>query len=208
LLGHIFPFQDVFQRDNRLDHSLEIQEQHHDANGAYTHLGDDAEGSQKPQASCTKRNIGQLSSASDRSSSGKSKKPQKKKRHSTKFTPDQTSILQAWLDGHLINPYPEKAEKEDLSVRTGLTVRQIEAWLARTRQRKLLQEQITPPEPQLNDSDASVYSLPFSSDGLQFSAARIESAHLDLWFTGPIENVGGSFGPQDQTKDSSSFKGP
>lgn len=64
-------------------------------------------------------------------------KPLKKKARKTRFTGTQTDVLQTWLACHMSYPYPQRKEIEDLAEATGLTVGQIQAWFARTRQRKL-----------------------------------------------------------------------
>ncbi|KAK5047753.1 hypothetical protein LTR84_006418 [Exophiala bonariae] len=54
-----------------------------------------------------------------------------------RFDEGQITKLQNWLSENLSNPFPDANAKAHLSQVTGLSVRQIERWFARTRQRKL-----------------------------------------------------------------------
>lgn len=66
-----------------------------------------------------------------------SDQPPRKKARKFRFTTSQNDVLETWLACHILYPYPQKNEKEDLAAATGLTVAQIQTWFARTRQRKL-----------------------------------------------------------------------
>ena len=58
-------------------------------------------------------------------------------RKKSRFCQRQTDLLEQWLSHNLDNPFPDKLTKKSLAQATGLTIRQIERWFARTRQRKL-----------------------------------------------------------------------
>ncbi|EXJ60145.1 hypothetical protein A1O7_04297 [Cladophialophora yegresii CBS 114405] len=53
------------------------------------------------------------------------------------FTQFQTEVLEDWLSRNLADPFPSPEIKASLANSTGLSVRQVERWFARTRQRKL-----------------------------------------------------------------------
>jgi hypothetical protein len=48
---------------------------------------------------------------------------------------DQLSILQEWFDMHEDDPYPDVDEKANLSIQTGMEVRQVEHWFTNQRKR-------------------------------------------------------------------------
>lgn len=58
-------------------------------------------------------------------------------RQRDRFDENQTLVLQSWLSENQSNPFPDASTKAHLNNLTGLSVRQIERWFARTRQRKL-----------------------------------------------------------------------
>lgn len=87
--------------------------------------------------SIPKRKSGDRSGSSGRSTSGEEQRPRKKKARSARFSEAQTAALQSWLDSNTSNPYPTEQDKRELSEKTGLTTRQVEAWFSSTRRRKL-----------------------------------------------------------------------
>lgn len=54
-----------------------------------------------------------------------------------RFDADQIAALHQWLSDNQSDPFPDAGAKGQLSRTTGLSVRRIERWFARTRQRKL-----------------------------------------------------------------------
>lgn len=59
----------------------------------------------------------------------------------TRFTSEQTRILQTWLSNHMNDPYPERTVQIQLASATRLNVKQVQSWFARARQR-WLQKQV------------------------------------------------------------------
>lgn len=51
--------------------------------------------------------------------------------------PEAKEVLRRWLFAHLGNPYPDNDEKDELALRTGLSVRQINTWFINARRRTL-----------------------------------------------------------------------
>jgi hypothetical protein len=75
----------------------------------------------------------------ERSRSGKSSDnsvmPRRKK---IALDSSQTRYFEQWLLANKADPYPDRKTKSDLAKASGLTLRQVEAWFSRTRQRKLV----------------------------------------------------------------------
>ncbi|PRP78214.1 irx-related [Planoprotostelium fungivorum] len=46
---------------------------------------------------------------------------------------DKTAALQEWYNDHWDNPYPKLAEKEQLSIQSGLSIRQVSDWFCNER---------------------------------------------------------------------------
>ena len=63
--------------------------------------------------------------------------PGKSARKKPRFTRTQNGVLEHWLLSNLSNPFPDLKTKEGLVQDTGLSIRQVASWFARTRQRKL-----------------------------------------------------------------------
>jgi hypothetical protein len=104
---------------------------------AHGYLNDAGDVNAPHHGSNPKRRSDDRSSTSERSTFGERRKPYKKKVRSIRFSEAQTATLQSWLDSNKSNPYLNQDDKQKLSEKTGLTVRQIEAWFNRTRRRKL-----------------------------------------------------------------------
>ncbi|ELR23783.1 Homeobox domain containing protein [Acanthamoeba castellanii str. Neff] len=68
-----------------------------------------------------------------------------RKRKRDNLTQEVKEVMMAWINEHIANPYPTKEEKEELSLRTGLTTTQISNWFTNARRRYL---KINEPEKQ------------------------------------------------------------
>jgi hypothetical protein len=86
----------------------------------------------------SKRARSQSSKGSHRSSSENGWVQRQKKPRSSRFRKGQQQILEEWLLRNMSYPYPQEQDKVSLSSCTGLSVRQVETWFSRTRQRKLI----------------------------------------------------------------------
>ncbi|KAJ9603710.1 hypothetical protein H2200_011896 [Cladophialophora chaetospira] len=73
--------------------------------------------------------------SSNNNSSGSQRQTKRKK---ARFTAPQIAILENWLFSNLGNPFPDKEAKASLARSAKLSIRQVQRWFARTRQRKLL----------------------------------------------------------------------
>ena len=60
-----------------------------------------------------------------------------KKRKRTVISQKSTQILKLWLFDHSNNPYPDDDEKDELCLRTNLTIYQLNLWFANARKRIL-----------------------------------------------------------------------
>ncbi|VDD75202.1 unnamed protein product [Mesocestoides corti] len=58
-------------------------------------------------------------------------------------TRESTSILKAWLQGHIQNPYPTKGEKIMLAIITKMTLTQVSTWFANARRRLKKENRMT-----------------------------------------------------------------
>ncbi|KAG1437500.1 hypothetical protein G6F56_013073 [Rhizopus delemar] len=76
--------------------------------------------------------------STDESSSTSSLESVKKKRRGN-LPKTITAILREWLIEHCHNPYPTEAEKNQLRLKTGLTLNQISNWFINARRRLLPQ---------------------------------------------------------------------
>ncbi|KIW69093.1 hypothetical protein PV04_04988 [Phialophora macrospora] len=83
----------------------------------------------------TKRSRPASSASHETGSSKRGKKAVAKKPAFTQF---QTGVLEDWLSRNLADPFPSAKTKASLADSTGLSIRQVERWFARTRQRKLV----------------------------------------------------------------------
>jgi hypothetical protein len=69
-----------------------------------------------------------------------------RKRKRDNLTEEAKAVMMGWINDHIANPYPTKEEKEDLSLRTGLTTTQISNWFTNARRRYL---KINYPQPDI-----------------------------------------------------------
>ena len=72
---------------------------------------------------------------------GEIEAPQPKKKKVNKLDEAASSVLLAWVNENLNNPYPSNKEKEELERASGLDQTQINNWLINYRKRKLKQSQ-------------------------------------------------------------------
>ncbi|XP_060605402.1 uncharacterized protein LOC132757921 [Ruditapes philippinarum] len=59
----------------------------------------------------------------------------KRRRHNEPLSNKALQVMNEWYEQHLENPYPTKAEKEDLAKRGGITLGQVKSWYANKRNR-------------------------------------------------------------------------
>lgn len=59
----------------------------------------------------------------------------KRRRHNEPLNNQALTVMTDWYEEHLENPYPTKAEKEDLAKRGGITLGQVKSWFANKRNR-------------------------------------------------------------------------
>lgn len=59
----------------------------------------------------------------------------KQRRPVVRHARSSTRILREWFSAHSLHPYPTDQEKEELSERSGLTIRQVSHWFANARRR-------------------------------------------------------------------------
>jgi hypothetical protein len=72
-----------------------------------------------------------------------------RKRKRDNLTEEAKAVMMGWINDHIANPYPTKEEKEELSLRTGLTTVQISNWFTNARRRYL---KINDPQPDFHVS--------------------------------------------------------
>eukprot|EP00917_Polyrhabdina_sp_WS-2016_P004479 GHVP01010237.1.p1 GENE.GHVP01010237.1~~GHVP01010237.1.p1 ORF type:complete len:458 (+),score=72.69 GHVP01010237.1:104-1477(+) len=71
--------------------------------------------------------------------------PKKSYLQHDKYFPDSAKeVLRSWLFNHIAYPYPNKNDKDELCMRTGLTLKQINNWFTNTRKRHWRKHRYTP----------------------------------------------------------------
>jgi hypothetical protein len=73
--------------------------------------------------------------AAKRKNESETSSENKRRRHNEPLSNKALQVMNEWYEQHLENPYPTKAEKEDLAKRGGITLGQVKSWYANKRNR-------------------------------------------------------------------------